>query len=134
MGKNINLFVKKEPDYKIYEKTETEKEYTALKNILPSVYVKTTVYKEQTEKKVKKTEKEVFEAAKKELSAEIKSKLSEDTEIKNISAKYEKNNAKNIFVTVNFELRENIAEERAIDKIENLNYDIVDNENNVNNN
>jgi len=126
LGKNINLFIKKEPEYKIYDKTESRKEYSVFKNILPSVFVEETIYKEQTEKKVKRNEKDVFEMAKKELSEEIKKTLSKETEIKNISSKYEKTDVKNINVSVNFELRENIAEERAIDKIENLNYDIGD--------
>lgn len=124
LGKKLNLFIKKEPGYKVYEKIVENSEYSILKNIFPSVYVEKITYNEQIEKKVKKTEKEVFEDAKKEISEEIKKTLSSDTQIKNISAKYEKINEKSISVTVNFELRENIAEERAIDKIENLNYDI----------
>ncbi len=128
LGKNLNLYLKEVPDYKVYEKNESKKEYGFLKNILPTVIVKTTVYKEQTENKIKKTEKEMFEKGKKEISEEIKKNLFEDTEIKKISAKYEKVGGKKINVTVNFELKENIAVERAIDKIENLNYDISDNE------
>ena len=128
LGKKINLFLKEEPKFKVYEKTESVKEYSAFKNIFPSVYIKTTLYKEQLEKKVKLTENQAFEKAKKELSEEMKKSISKETEIRNISAKYEKIDEKSIKVTVNFELRENIAEERAIDKIENLNYDIVGSE------
>lgn len=131
LGKQINLYFKEIPDYKLYEKSESEKEYSVFKNLLPSVHIKETVYKEQAEKKVKKTDKEIFENAKKELSEEIKKTLDEGTEIRNISAKYEKADEKNIVVTVNFELRENIATERAIDKIDNLNYDIGESENNI---
>lgn len=128
LGKKINLFLKEEPKFKVYEKTESVKEYSILKNIFPSVYIKTTVYNEQLEKKVKLTENQAFEKAKQELSEEVKKGISKETEIRNISAKYEKIDEKSIKVTVNFELRENIAEERAIDKIENLNYDIIDGE------
>lgn len=126
LGKKFNLFIKKEPEYKLYEKNESEKEYIILKNVLPSLYIKKITYKELKEKKINVSEKEAFEKGKEEISEEIKKNLSKDTEIKNISSKYEKSGEKSIKVTVNFELRENIAEERAIDKIENLNYDIVD--------
>lgn len=130
LGKKLNLFLKKEPEYKFFDKKEEKKDYSFMKNLFPTVSLEKTIYKEQNEKKIKKTEKEMFETAKKELTEEIKKELAKDTEIKNISAKYEKKGEKNITVTVNFELRENIAKERAIDKIENLNYDILDSKKN----
>ena len=48
------------------------------------------MYNEQLEKKVKLTENQAFEKAKQELSEEVKKGISKETEIRNISAKYEK--------------------------------------------
>ena len=124
LGRNINLFLKKEPEFKIYETKKDVKEISLYKNLLPTIYIEKTAYAEQTEILVKKTEKEIYEKAKKELSEEIKKTFSDSTEILNISSTCEKINENKIKVFVNFKLREDIATERAIDKIENLNYDI----------
>ena len=92
--------------------------------------LKTDIYSEQEVKKIKRSEKETFDFGKSELIEELKKELSGSAEIKNISAKYEKKDNETLKVYVKFELRENIAEERLIDKIENLNYDIQSTDNN----
>ncbi len=122
--KEIKFYVKNEPGYKNYEKKETKKP------LFFGIDLKTKLYSEQEVKKVKMSEKETFEFGKSELVEELKKELSESAEIKNISAKYEKKDNETLKVYVKFELRENIAEERPIDKIENLNYDIQSIDNN----
>lgn len=116
--KEIKFYVKNEPGYKNYEKKETKKP------LFFGIDLKTKLYSEQEVKKVKMSEKETFDFGKNELVEELKKELSESAEIKNVSAKYEKKDNETLKVYVKFELRENIAEERPIDKIENLNYDI----------
>ena len=97
---------------------------------------KTCTYSEYEPKKVKRGEREAFEDGKKDLIEKMKQEIftdsenSEDIQIKNISSKYDKKDAETIEITVNFELRENIALQRPIDKIENLNYDILNTDNN----
>jgi len=124
-NKRIGLFLKKEPDYKNYE-MKTEKKDLGIFDIS----VETEVYTEQEHKKIKRSEKETFEAGKNDLCEKMKKQIKDSAEIKNISAKYYKKDSETLVVTVNFELRENIAKERTIDKIENLNYDILDMDNN----
>ncbi len=122
--KEIKLYIREEPGYKNYEKKETKK------NLFFGMVLKTDIYSEQEVKKVKRSEKETFEFGKGELVEELKKELSASAEIKNISAKYEKKDDETLIVDVKFELRENIAEQRPIDKIENLNYDIQSIDNN----
>ena len=120
-GKKINFYLKDKTDFKNYEKTTVKKE-----SIIPGLYTESIVYKEQEIKKTQRSEKEVFEKAKKELSEKIKKSLQKNCTVKDISAKYEKKDKNTLIVYVKFMCRENIAEQRLIDKIENLNYDIED--------
>ena len=122
--REIKFYIKDEPGYKNYEKKETKK------GLFFGMVLKTEIYSEQEVKKVKRSEKETFDFGKGELVEELKKELSDSAEIKNISAKYEKKDNETLIVDVKFELRENIAEERPIDKIENLNYDIQSIDNN----
>ena len=129
--KSFDLFLKNEPDYKYFEKKEDVK-----KTGFWGMEFKTCTYSEYEPKKIKRGEKEAFEDAKKDLIEKMKQEIftnsenSDDIQIKNISSKYEKKDAETIEITVNFELRENIALQRPIDKIENLNYDILNKDNN----
>lgn len=86
--------------------------------------VEKTTYCEQSIKHTEKSEAEILEFGKKELCEEFEKGLKDGTEIKNFFAEIKEKSPETLVVTVNFELRENICEERIIDKIENLNYDI----------
>lgn len=126
--KALKLFLKAEPKYKNYEMVSKLKKLKFF-----NIALQTDLFYEYEFKNITLTEKEAFEAGKKQLSEEMKKEISDTSkgfEIKNISAKYYKKNAETIEVTVKFEMRENIAEQRNIDKTENLNYDIVGTYNN----
>ena len=125
--KRIGLYLKAEPEYKNYEKKIIKTENP----IFPKIYAETAVFSEQSAKQKKRSDKEIFELGKKELSKKIEKNLKENSLIKNISAKFEEKDPETLVVTVNFEIRENIAEERKIDKTENLNYDIDMSKNNA---
>ena len=118
--KKINLFLKSEPKYKNFEK-HTKKFKSKL---LGGIFIEKNEFFEQKTVKVEKTDKEIFEFAKNEIVKKFKSELEKKSEIKKISANFKEKDPETLVVTVVFDLRENIAQERIIDKIENLNYDI----------
>ena len=88
------------------------------------IFIEKNEFFEQKTVKVEKTDKEIFEFAKNEIVKKFKSELEKKSEIKKISANFKEKDPETLVVTVVFDLRENIAQERIIDKIENLNYDI----------
>lgn len=81
-------------------------------------------YYEQDIKYTEKSEKEILEFGKQELLKEFEKELKKGDEIKNFFAEIKQKDPKTLVVTANFELRQNICQERIIDKTENLNYDI----------
>lgn len=118
LGKKIKLYFNGKPAFRIFEKKTDNLNFLKTKNF----YVEKNTFNEQNLKKIKLTEKDAYERGKIELTEKIKSRISKDAEILSIDSEYEVINKNTISVKVVFELRENIAEERLIDKTENLNY------------
>lgn len=120
-GKELPLYFKSGSPFEYSDKTETKTEYNLLgKKLLPIAIGKES-YKEYTPEKRKRTAKQAVELGRAELEKEIKKEISPSAEIKDIETSFvqEKNS---VTVTVKILCYEDIAEQSAIDKIENMNY------------
>ena len=120
-GKELPLYFKSGSPYEYSDKTETKTEYNLLGKKLLPLAIGTARYKEYTPEKRKRTANQAVEQGRAELEKELKSEISPSAEIKDIETSFvqEKNT---VTVTVKILCYEDIAEQSAIDKIENLNY------------
>ncbi len=120
-GKALPLYFKSGSPFEYSDKTETRTEYSLFGNKLPPFAIGKVNYREYTPEKRKRTAEQTVNLAKKELEKELKSEISPSAEIKDIEMSFveEKNS---VTVTVKILCYEDIAEQSAIDKIENLNY------------
>ncbi len=130
MGKKIKFFIKDRSPYENYEKTTTRKEYNIGFLSLPSIYINCDKYASYIPEKRKRSVEQAVVIGKEELCRELESEIPVDAERKNVNVTYIPFENK-VAVTVEYECEENIAEQTAIDKIENMNYDIERKENNA---
>lgn len=120
---NLNLFLNGRQPYSECERSEIVKEYNPPVDILPSVYVKQYIYREQNSMDKTRTEEEALQLGTDELTAEIMGELPEDATVKRKSVSHIRTEFKSVVVTVEIECSENIAKEITIDKNDAVDYD-----------
>ena len=128
LGKEIRLFLKDVQPFEYCDKTEESSEWRAPVSFIPSIYVKTNKYLEYTPQKQTRTLEEAVELGRQELSAELEKEVPQSAEIIDVRVTYLPVGEKGVSVTVEYLCREDIGVQRPIDKIENLNYDILEEE------
>ncbi len=128
LGKEIRLFLKDSQPFEYCDKTQDSSEYRAPVSFIPSVFVNSRKYIEYTPQKRVRTMDEAVELGKNELSAELEKEVPQSAEILDVNVTYLPVGEKGVSVTVEYLCREDIGVQRPIDKIENLNYDIIEKE------
>lgn len=128
LGKEFKLFLKDTQPFEYCDKIEESTEYRAPVSFIPSVFVDSSKYLEYTPKEHVRTPDETVEFGKNELSAELEKEVPQSAEILDVKVSYLPVGDKGVSVTVEYLCREDIGVQRPIDKIENLNYDIIEKE------
>lgn len=123
-GKRINLFLDAAQPFEHCEKSEAKADYTFLGGRL-KLRILSEVFKEYVPQKRKRTLEELLRLGKEELCRELEGELPEGAEILDTETNYSKNETF-VLVSVKYFCRENIAVQSVIDKIENMDYDIVE--------
>ena len=127
-GKKIKFFKSGEKPFANCDKTEEVKEYRLPADILPSLFVRCEKYSEYMPKAKRRSVEETVETAKAQLCERLNGEIPPDAKIKNINVVHNIKDDKTVTVTVEYECFENIALQTPIDKIENMDYDIIDKE------
>lgn len=120
-GKELPLYLKSGSPFEYSDKTETRTEYSLLGNKLPPFAIGKVNYREYTPEKRKRTAEQTVNLAKKELEEGLRNEISPLAEIRNVQSTFTQTE-KAVTVTVKIQCYEDIAEQSAIDKIENMNY------------
>lgn len=123
MGKELKFYRGEESPFEKCDVNEQKKEYKAPVSLLPSVFVTSRDYAEyKTEKKTRSPEKTV-EAGAEELSLELEKEIPSDAKIMDKRVDFAESE-NGVMVTVEYVCREDIGQQRVIDKTELLEYDI----------
>ncbi len=128
LGKEIRLFLKDSQPFEHCDKTQNSNEYRAPVSFIPSVFVNSLKYIEYTPESRVRTLDEAVELGRQELSAELEKEVPQSAEILDVNVTYLPVGKKGVSVMVEYLCREDIGVQRPIDKIENLNYDIIEQE------
>lgn len=123
LGQDIPFFFNKRQPYATCEQAEEVTEYNPPVDILPPVYLKRTVYKEQQLVDRTRTEDEAVRLGTEELSRQIEDALPDDAEIRDRKVSHILTEFNTVLVTVEITCRENIASENIIDKNALVDYD-----------
>ncbi|MEG1441856.1 MAG: sporulation protein YqfD [Oscillospiraceae bacterium] len=121
---NMNFFFNNRQPYSECEKTQELQEYTPPVDILPSLYLKKNIYKEQNLVNKTRTIDEAVSCGTKELTEQIESELPPGAKIKNKTVTHLKTEFNSVVVTLEIQCSENISEEIMIDKSDIVDYDI----------
>ncbi|MBR5614090.1 MAG: sporulation protein YqfD [Clostridia bacterium] len=124
-GKEIKLFLNKNAPYEYCDKAESKTEYGIFGGKIPSVFVSRTDFKEYVPEKKTRTLKQAVDLGRKELEAELKKEIPPDAEVKDVEVTYTESGSKAVEVAVKISCTENIAVQSVIDKIENMNYNDI---------
>lgn len=128
MNKRLKLFFKDEQPFEKGDVTEEEREYKMPFSFIPSLFVETEKFIEYTTEKRIRSLEDAIELGEAELGREIEAEIGENVEIKDKKTTYVENGEKGVFVTVEYLCYEDIAQQRIIDKTENLGYDTIEEE------
>ena len=128
MNKKLKLFFKDEPPFEKGDITQEKAEYKFPFSFTPSLFIETEKFTEYiTEKRTRSIE-EAIALGEAELGAEIENEIGANAEIKDKKTSYAENGETGVFVTVEYLCLEDIAQQRIIDKTENLGYDTIEEE------
>ncbi|MGN0180619.1 MAG: sporulation protein YqfD [Monoglobaceae bacterium] len=116
LNHTLPLFFGSGNPYAQAEHSEQTREMRLPTDLLPSLFVKCDEYAETASHSVKRTPDEAIETGTAELSEELKSELSENTEIKSVNVSHTLNEHGEVEVTVELVCRENIAEPSVIEE------------------
>jgi len=122
-GKEINFFNAKKEPFSRYDKEESLKEYSAPFSFVPGFGIKKQTFREYSPKIKERTLDETLTLAQNELSQKLDEEVGDNVEILDKKVTYREVTPKRISVTVEYLCREDIGEQRKIDKIEILDYD-----------
>ena len=128
MNKKLKLFFKAEQPFAKGEVTRENTEYKTPFSFIPSLFIETEKFVEYTTEKRARSLEEAIALGESELGEEIEAELNEGVEIKDKKVSYTENGEKGVFVTVEYLCQEDIAQQRIIDKIDNLGYDTIEEE------
>ncbi len=124
-GKKINLYFDSDMPFEYFDKNIETKEYRTAFDFIPAVSVVTEKYSEYVPEKRSRGEEETAELAKKEICERLNTEIPSEAEIKNINTVHTITENNTVKVRVEYECTENIAVQTPIDKIENIDYDII---------
>lgn len=128
LGKEIRLFLKDSQPFEYCDKKEENNEWRAPVSFIPSIFVNSRKYIEYNPESRVRTLDEAVELGRQELSAELEKEIPQSAEVLDVKVTYLPVGEKGVSVTVEYLCREDIGVQRPIDKIENLNYDIIEKE------
>ncbi len=126
MNKRLKLFFKDDSPFELGDRTIGTKEYKTKFSFIPSLFVETEKFTEYIEEKRTRSLEEAIALGEAELGKEIENELGEKVEIKDKKTTYVENGEMGVFVTVKYICMEDIAQQRIIDKTENLGYDTIE--------
>lgn len=126
MNKRLKLFFKDDSPFELGDRIIGTKEYKTQFSFIPSLFVETEKFTEYIEEKRTRSLEEAIALGEAELGKEIENELGEKVEIKDKKTTYVENGEMGVFVTVEYICMEDIAQQRIIDKTENLGYDTVE--------
>ncbi len=128
MNKRLKLFFKDEQPFETGDITKEEREYKTPFSFIPSMFVETEKFVEYTTQNRTRSLEDAIALGEAELGGEIDAELGEDVEIRDKKTTYVENGESGVVVTVEYLCQENIAQQRIIDKTENLGYDTIEEE------
>ncbi len=126
MNKKIKLFFKTTQPFENGDTTKDITEYKVPLSFIPSLFIECEKIIEYTPEKRVRSLDEAVALGETELGRELEREIGRDAEIKNKKTTYAENGEKGVFVTVEYLCLENIAQQRIIDKTENLGYDTIE--------
>ncbi len=126
MNKEIKLFFKDTQPFENGDKTEKKTEYKTPFSFIPALFIECEKYVEFTPEKRTRSLEEAVALGEAELGAELEKEIGTNAEIKDKKTTYVQNGEKGVFVTVEYLCLEDIAQQRTIDKTENLGYDTIE--------
>lgn len=116
LNHTLPLFFGSGNPYAQSEHSEQTHELRIPTDLLPSLFVKCDEYTETASHDVKRSPDEAIEAGNAELSEELKSEISENTEVKSVNVSHTLNEHGEVEVTVELICRENIAKPSVIEE------------------
>ncbi len=126
LGINLNLYLKEKSSFAKSDASSKRTEYPMLWGYLPSVYLNQKIHSEYTEVKKSRTVSDIAELGRKELLEELKKEMGETAEIKDVSVTFSEVSQNKVEIVVKALCFEDIAHQSPIDKIENIQYDKVE--------
>ncbi len=126
MNKKFKLFFKNTRPFENGDITKNITEYKGPLSFIPSLFIECEKIIEYTPEKRVRSIDEAVALGETELGRELEREIGRDAEIKNKKTTYAENGEKGVFVTVEYICLENIAQQRIIDKTENLGYDTIE--------
>lgn len=126
MNKRLKLFFKDEQPFEKRDVAEEEREYKTPFTFIPSLFVETERFIEYTTENRTRSLEEAIALGEAELGGEIEKEIGKNVEVKDKKVTYTENGEKGVFVNVEYLCLENIAQQRIIDKTENLGYDTIE--------
>ncbi len=128
MNKKLKLFLKSAQPFKNGDKTESKTEYKTIFSFIPSVFVECERFVEYVPEKCTRSLDDAIALGVAELGAELETETGTGVEIIDKKTSYTENGENGVIVTVEYICREDIAQQRIIDKTENLGYDTIETE------
>ena len=126
MDKEIKLFFKDTQPFENGDKSEKKKEYKLPFSFIPTLFIECEKFVEYTPEKRTRSLDDAVALGEAELGAELEKEIGTNAEIKDKKTTYTENGENGVFVTVEYLCMENIAQQRIIDKTENLGYDTIE--------
>lgn len=126
MNKHLKLFLKDKQPFEKGDVTVEEQEYKTPFSFIPSLFVRTEKFVEYTTENRTRSLEAAIVLGETELGGEIETEIGTEVEIKDKKTTYAQNGERSVFVTVEYICQEDIAQQRIIDKTENLGYDKIE--------
>ncbi len=123
LGKELKLWHSERQPFEFCDISVETTEHKSPFDRLPSLFVTKKIYKEYTPKKRKRSLEEVLKTAEQELFEQLEGEIPRDGEILDKKVTYSKASEKEVLVTAEILCREDIAQQRIVDKVEVLGYD-----------